>query len=512
MVSISRCQEWEPPQILPFIHQQHPLDSENRPCFTVSMLGELTTVIKQKKPRKILVSFRPLHVGTFLATLRITFSDKTRPNNSEFTVIRELRGSAILPDDPATSPEPPQTVGEAEEDMMESEDTGITVSDDLGLEFSVERSQSDESFPMQKKELVITKSSVKPLVSFKAGRVWLPDDSVKGWFSAHLEGDSKWIKNDRQRIVAVHFTPQFQGVCDAVLELTFCDHKRWEDFVIKRTLRGSAKQLTGGQEHLQSGPAHNPRSQSINNYANNQIGIPSDEEEFLDSSNFGISVSHEDGLDFGIVERKNPNGPFATSSSLLTITLAHGFPAVIFIKERSRTLDGSDPEFIVVFERDSHCMLPGVESAVRVIFSPKSEGPFRATLELIFYHSQLSAWIVVRRRLQGIAGTLGDHKHFEPISKEDAGEPTEGRRDVLPRKIIPLLSPDRRRRSRNFPDYKVPPIVQSAVDKSTSRCPYDQNAPDLLSLLRPDSLSLNTYANYFNALLNVEDGHQQYFP
>ena len=168
------------------------------------------------------------------------------------------------------------------------------------------------------------------------------------------------------------------------------------------------------------------------------------------------------------------------------------------------------PRFIVVFERDSHNMLPGTESAVRVIFSPEYEGPFKATLELVFYHSQLSAWIVVRRRLQGIAGSL--EEHFESTSREDADEPTESRRDVLPRKIIPLLPTDRRRRSRNFPDYKVPPIVQSAVDKSTSTCPYDQNAPDLLSLLKPDSLSLNTYANYFNALLNVEDGHQQYFP
>ena len=160
--------------------------------FTAVLLGK-TAVVQQKTPRKVLVSFRPLHVGTFLATLRITFNDKTRPNNLEFTVIRELRGRAILPGDPATTPEPPQTVEEAEGDMMESEDAGITVSDDLGVEFSVERSRSDESFPMQKKELVITKSSVRPLVFFKAARVYSPDGSVaryvKVWprcFAPHL--------------------------------------------------------------------------------------------------------------------------------------------------------------------------------------------------------------------------------------------------------------------------------------------------------------------------------------
>jgi hypothetical protein len=26
----------------------------------------------------------------------------------------------------------------------------------------------------------------------------------------------------------------------------------------------------------------------------------------------------------------------------------------------------------------------------------------------------------------------------------------------------------------------------------------------------PDSLNMNTYAHYFNALLAIEDGHQQY--
>jgi hypothetical protein len=36
------------------------------------------------------------------------------------------------------------------------------------------------------------------------------------------------------------------------------------------------------------------------------------------------------------------------------------------------------------------------------------------------------------------------------------------------------------------------------------------NAPNLISDLVPDRLDMSTYASYFNALLAIEDGHQQY--
>jgi hypothetical protein len=148
---------------------------------------------------------------------------------------------------------------------------------------------------------------------------------------------------------------------------------------------------------------------------------------------------------------------------------------------------------------------------VRVIFSPKFEGLFKATLELVFYHTEVSVWFVVRRTLQGIAGSREDHRHFESLGKEDDFGAIKSR-TALPQKTVPLLSRDRRRRSRYFPDYEVPPIVQEAVDKSTVTHPYDENAPDLISALMPDSLNMSTYSHYFNALLVIEDGHQQYVP
>jgi hypothetical protein len=156
------------------------------------------------------------------------------------------------------------------------------------------------------------------------------------------------MKPNQIRTVAVSFTPQKGGLCEAILELTFHDHKRRDDFVVNRTLTGWAEP----PKHQQSGSVREPGSRPMNNGTSHHRKVPAvGKEEFLDSSNTGISVSHEDGLDFGIVERKRINGPFATPSSLLTIELAEGFPPVTFVKEKTRTLDGGDPECVILFCR-----------------------------------------------------------------------------------------------------------------------------------------------------------------
>ena len=147
-----------------------------------------------------------------------------------------------------------------------------------------------------------------------------------------------------------------------------------------------------------------------------------------------------------------------------------------------------------------------------MIFSPKFEGVFKATLELVFYHSLLSACFSVRRTLQGIAGSLEDHKQIESLGQGDDSDdgPTEISQ-VLLQKTVVLFPPDQRRNPRCPPDYEVPAIVQEAVNNSTATCPYDKKAPELVSALRPDSLAMtSTYVHYFEALLCVEDGHQQY--
>jgi hypothetical protein len=132
--------------------------------------------------------------------------------------------------------------------------------------------------------------------------------------------------------------PQRKGPCQAVLELTFCDHQRKADFIIRRTLSGQAKEPAVQQGPLQIEYAPNTASQPINDRVDDDARILVDEES-LDCSGTGISVTHVDGLDFGIVERKRPNGPFATPSSLLTIKHEGDFPAVRFVEGRTKGRD-----------------------------------------------------------------------------------------------------------------------------------------------------------------------------
>src|SRR6266852_1211460 len=99
--------------------------------FTATLIGKQTAVQKNQA-REIIVSFQPSRVGSFHAILEITFRDKGRAKDREFTVARELRGRAILPGGSAIN-------GDAE-GREEGGGTGITVSHESGLEFLVERS------------------------------------------------------------------------------------------------------------------------------------------------------------------------------------------------------------------------------------------------------------------------------------------------------------------------------------------------------------------------------------
>ena len=125
------------------------------------------------------MSFKASHAGAFRAVLKIHFSDKGRPNYEEFTVTRELRGHATLPGGPASSGGSSSAVDGSENTMgSELEGTGIFVSNDCGLQFSVECPRSYEAFATQTERLLITKTSASPVVSFKAVRIYSLDKAV----------------------------------------------------------------------------------------------------------------------------------------------------------------------------------------------------------------------------------------------------------------------------------------------------------------------------------------------
>jgi len=123
------------------------------------------------------------------------------------------------------------------------------------------------------------------------------------------------------------------------LQIVFSDNTRpsGKEFVMLRELRGRATLLG---RHV--GSAHPRESFPRRNLVDDHAALSTEEEDaFLDSQDTGISVSDEDGVDFGIVERSGLNGPFDRSSSSVTINHANGFPAVTFVEGRIRSWDGS---------------------------------------------------------------------------------------------------------------------------------------------------------------------------
>ncbi|KAH9035953.1 hypothetical protein EDB84DRAFT_1201461 [Lactarius hengduanensis] len=234
-----------------------------------------------------------------------------------------------------------------------------------------------------------------------------------------------------------------------------------KEFIILRELRGRA---TLGRRVGSARPREPfPRSSLVDDDA----ALSTEEEEaFLDGQDVGISVSNEDGVDFGIVGRNSQNGPFDTSLSSVTINHVKGFPAVTFVEGRIRSGDGSGSSFRATFMGRSRTIRPGTTTAVQIEFIPEFEGQFEATIQLIFSQSQQLGHFAVSRRLRAIAGSIDDHVRLESFNQEGY-IPRSGSGQQIPlEKVIPL--PGTARSSRNI-QYKLPPLVQKAVDDATRR-------------------------------------------
>lgn len=131
-------------------------------------------VIQQGAPRKIRVDFKAPQAGSFHAILKVTFSDEARPNDQGWVVTRELRGRVILPANGSPIIDKDTTA----KDIADGDDTGITIFPHFALEFSVECPRSNELYATQTKDLVITKTSPSPSISFMTATVYSPDASM----------------------------------------------------------------------------------------------------------------------------------------------------------------------------------------------------------------------------------------------------------------------------------------------------------------------------------------------
>lgn len=144
---------------------------------------------------------------------------------------------------------------------------------------------------------------------------------------------------------------------------------------------------------------------------------------------------------------------------------------------------------------------------MQIEFVPEFEGRFEATLQLIFAKTDQSERFEVSKGLWAVAGSLEDHERFESLN-QGMYIPRTGRgQQVPPEKIIPLQS--LANQFGDLPEYELPVMVQEAINSVTADNPYHKKAGYLIDTLLPKKFAMDTYAQYYTALLNVEEGHQQ---
>lgn len=145
--------------------------------------------------------------------------------------------------------------------------------------------------------------------------------------------------NEPRRIV-VSFQAPYAGTFRMCLQIEFQDNTRLNSrrFILLRELRGCATLPTG---HVDDAPPRgsSPESDGAESY---HTAFSAEELEVLPGTEgTGISVSDEDGVDFGIAEREDLNGPFTTPTFSITVNLERGFPSVTFVEAQIRSWDGS---------------------------------------------------------------------------------------------------------------------------------------------------------------------------
>ncbi|KAH9000983.1 hypothetical protein EDB86DRAFT_3101243 [Lactarius hatsudake] len=245
---------------------------------------------------------------------------------------------------------------------LDASDPRVTVSHEDGLDFVVEGTEIARRphFPPVDLAILIEKTEVESSLSIDKVQLFGARDTAESCFTVSVSGNA--VRRKKPRRILVSFQAPHAGTFRMCLQIVFNDNAR-------------------------RAPGH------------------------------GISVSNEDGVDFGIVERNGLNGPFKTSPCSVTIHHAEGFPAVTFVEGRIRSWDGSSASFKVTFNGRNRSIRPGTTSTVRIEFIPEFEGQFEATLQLVFSGSQLGQF-AVSRRLRAIAGSVEDHKRFESLAQE----------------------------------------------------------------------------------------------
>ncbi|KAJ7676478.1 P-loop containing nucleoside triphosphate hydrolase protein [Mycena rosella] len=211
----------------------------------------------------------------------------------------------------------------------------------------------------------------------------------------------------------------------------------------------------------------------------------------------GVTVSHKEGIDFGVVGTDD-----SVYIDVTVLKVAHQSRSRIVIETIS--LRKEDSNFSVTLAGKSRSVKPNEARTLSVQFHPVFDGECQDVLELIFLDNSTRNRFLITRKLCAVVGSEADHKQLQPKS-------TYSRRKTAPFQsgapIIRSLRPPTwgtTEWTSRLPEFKSPErLIQVAFGSHSG-----SNAKKVLlsvSQFMPHAFTVNTYGEHFQVLLYIED-------
>ncbi|KAJ7430120.1 P-loop containing nucleoside triphosphate hydrolase protein [Mycena galericulata] len=214
----------------------------------------------------------------------------------------------------------------------------------------------------------------------------------------------------------------------------------------------------------------------------------------------GITVSHKEGLDFGVVGADN-----SVYIDFTILNLKRGNESRVVLETIS--IRKNDSRFSVTLAGKSRWVKRNQVRTLSAKFHPSFEGECEDVLELIFLESSTKERFLITRKLRAVVGSEDDHEQIKPKS-------AYARRKLAPFQfngpIIRSLRPPTWGPVKwvsHLPEFKPPKDLIQAAFGLPSHPTRSSTKAVLQNVKRflPSTFMVNTYREKFQVLLYIED-------
>ncbi|KAJ7676479.1 P-loop containing nucleoside triphosphate hydrolase protein [Mycena rosella] len=211
----------------------------------------------------------------------------------------------------------------------------------------------------------------------------------------------------------------------------------------------------------------------------------------------GISVSHTEGLDFGVV---------GTESSVYidVMVLKSGYTHASRIVLETISLRKDPSSFSAALAGKSRWVKSREARTLSVQFHPSFDGEYEDVLELIFLDTSTRTRFLITRKLCAVVGSEADHEQLKPKSAYARRKPAPFQFDgPIVRSLRPPTWGPIKWTSRLL-EFKSPELLIQAAFGANSR----SNAKTVLQAVKrflPSVFTANTYGDHFQVMLYLED-------